>query len=101
MLSLTLCMRADEELEGLSFDRVPFEAGEAPIAMGVRRAGDRLVLQPWPLEPGEATVGVDARALPVSRFPDVGTYRQALRTAPVVHLEFRLVRGDEPGNGTG
>ncbi|HEY8203017.1 MAG TPA: DUF3891 family protein [Actinomycetota bacterium] len=101
MLSLTLCMRADTELEGLSFDRVPFEAGEAPIAMGVRRAGDRLVLRPWPLEAGEVTVGVDARALPATRFPDVGTYRQALRAAPVTHLEFRLVRGNEPANGTG
>jgi uncharacterized protein DUF3891 len=96
MLSLTLCMRPGEELEGLSFDHVPFEADEPPIAMTVRRVRDRLVLSPWPLEVGEATVGVDARVLPADRFPDVETYREALRTAPVEHLSFTLVRGDRP-----
>lgn len=94
MLSLTLCMRPGEELEGLSFDHVPFEPGEDPIPMKVHRAGDRLVLSPWPLAADEATVGVDARVLPTTRFPDVGAYRSALRAAPVEHLEFTLVRGE-------
>jgi hypothetical protein len=99
MLSLTLCMRPGEELEGLSFDHVPFRAGEDSIAMKVRRVGDRLVLSPWPLGTDEATVGVDARVLPATRFPDVGAYRQALRTAPVEHLEFTLIRGSPQKNG--
>ena len=94
MLSLTLCMRPGEELEGLSFDHVPLEAGEDPMPMKVHRAGDRLVLAPWPLAAGEATVGVDASFLPATRFRDVGAYRSALRTASVEHLPFTLVRGE-------
>jgi Protein of unknown function (DUF3891) len=94
MLSLTLCMRPGEELEGLSFEQVPFEPGADPVPMKVHRAGDRLVLSPWPLAVDEATVGVDARVLPTTRFRDVEAYRTALRTAPVEHLKFHLVRGE-------
>jgi hypothetical protein len=94
MLSLTLCMRPGADLEGLSFDHVPFHPDEDPIAMKVRRSGDRLVLSPWPLAADEATVDVDARVLPATHFPDVDTYREALRTAPVEQLEFTLVRDD-------
>lgn len=101
MLSLTLCMRAGAELEGLSFDHVPFEAGEDPIAMRVHRSGDRLVLSPWPLATDKAVVDVDAHLLPSTHFPDVEAYRKALRTAPVEHLEFTLVRGDGPGGEGG
>jgi hypothetical protein len=93
MLSLTLCMRPDEELEGVSFDRVPFAPGEDAIPMKVHRVGDRLGLSPWPLAADEVTVGVDARVLPAARFSDVEAYRSALRTAPVERLQFTLVRG--------
>lgn len=92
MLSLTLCMRPGEELEGLSFDEVPLGPGEEPAPMEVHRAGSRLVLSPWPLAVDEATVGVDARVLPATRFDDVAAYRRALHAAPVEHLAFTLAR---------
>jgi hypothetical protein len=93
MLSLMLCMRPGEELEGLNLDRVPLGPGEAPGPMAVHRAGDTLVLEPWPLASACVTVGVDARYLPARRFPDVASYRSALRDAPVERLRFVLASG--------
>jgi Protein of unknown function (DUF3891) len=92
MLSLTLCMRPGEDLEGLSFDRVPLERGADPVSMEVRRSADRLVLSPWSLAPAEATVGVEARVLAATRFPDVEVYRRTLQQAPVERLTFTLAR---------
>ena len=93
MLSLTLCMRPGEELEGLNFDRVPMRPGADPVRMTVHRQGDTVVLDPWPMASPSVTVGVPARYLAATRFPDVGTYRRALADAPVERLTFVLARG--------
>ena len=93
MLSLTMCMRPGEELEGMNFDRVPMRPGAEPARMTVHRQGDTVILDPWPMASPSVTVGVPARYLAATRFPDVGTYRRALADAPVERLTFVLARG--------
>ncbi|MGH2687835.1 MAG: DUF3891 family protein, partial [Actinomycetota bacterium] len=93
MLSLTLCMRPGEQLEGLSFNRVPMRPHAEPVRMAVHREGDTVVLDPWPMASPTVTVGVPARYLSATRFSDVATYRRALADAPVERLTFVLARG--------
>lgn len=80
-LSLLLCMRPPDELDGASV-----------TTMTLHVEGPRVILDPYPFETGELDVTVAARALPTTTFDDDEAYRSALAGAPVRELNWTLSR---------
>ena len=80
-LSLLLCMRPLDELDGASV-----------ATMTLHVEGPRVILDPYPFEPGELGMTVAARALPTTTFDDDEAYRSALAGAPVRELNWTLSR---------
>jgi hypothetical protein len=80
-LSLVLCMRPLNELDGASV-----------TTMTLHVEDQRVTLEPYPFDAGELQVTVAARVLPVTTFDDDEAYRSALAGAPVRELSWALSR---------
>ncbi|MCW3035271.1 MAG: hypothetical protein JWM17_583 [Actinobacteria bacterium] len=80
-LSLLLCMRALDELDG------------TPVTTMTMTVEDgRVALYPYPFDVEELGVSVPLRSLPATAFEDDEAYRSALRAAPVETLSWTLSR---------
>jgi Protein of unknown function (DUF3891) len=80
-LSLLLCMRPLDELDG------------TPVAtMTMTVEDERVTLHPHPFGIDELGVSVPVRSLAATTFEDDGAYRSALRAAPVETLSWTLSR---------
>jgi hypothetical protein len=91
-LSLVLCLRPREELDGQRLPAVHLGGDDATsIRLGLADAG-AVTLDPYPfaVEPLEGTV--PALALPRPVFADDAAYRSALQAAEPVELRFTLAR---------
>ncbi|MEA2535255.1 MAG: hypothetical protein QOJ93_3066 [Actinomycetota bacterium] len=80
-LSLLLCMRALDELDG------------TPVTTMTMTVEDgRVTLHPYPFDVDEFGVSVPVRSLAATTFEDDEAYRSALRAAPVETLSWTLSR---------
>jgi Protein of unknown function (DUF3891) len=80
-LSLVLCMRPLNELDGASV-----------TTMTLHVEDQRVFLDPYPFDAGELEVTVAARVLPATTFDDDEAYRSALAGAPMRELNWTLAR---------
>lgn len=87
-LSLFLCLdRLDDTPRRIAARDAAPDAGHR-----VRRTGEStIVVDPWPYDPPQVSVGVEAQRVERTTFPSEEALAEALHSAPVVPLRWELV----------